>query len=170
MDTNVLCKTPKGLVSMLDARQIMNWFIERARADGRVLSIMSLLKLIFISHGWHLEIFKRPLFANRVEAWKFGPVVPDAYYEFRKQGVNITEPVNIDGPEITDRQQQLLEEIYNIYSRMGAFKLSEITHVPGGPWETASKQSGYFAEIPNGLTQNHYENLRLLKSAREDAN
>lgn len=149
---------------MLDARQIADWFIRRAGRDGRILSIMTLLKLIYISHGWHLEIFKVPLFRNRIEAWKFGPVVPEAYNAYRTQGVNISSPIGFPGPTATESQVKLLEEIYSIYGGMGAFTLSEITHVKDGPWDIASRE-GHFAHIPNGLIQAHYEELRVSKSA-----
>ena len=38
---------------MYDARQIANWFVRRAAQDGRRLTIMQVLKLVDISHGWH---------------------------------------------------------------------------------------------------------------------
>lgn len=144
---------------LFDARQIANWFIRRSRQDGRNLSIMALLKLIYIAHGWHLEVFKTPLIRNRIEAWKFGPVVPEAYADFRKQGILVKEPIDCEEAEMGKSTAALLEEIYSIYSGMDAFKLSEITHVPNGPWDLASKH-GYFAEIPNSLIQSHYEELR----------
>lgn len=151
----------------LDAREIANWFIRRARRDGRRLSIMALLKLIYIAHGWHLQIFKQPLVQDRIEAWKFGPVVPKVYSAFRGQGVEVRQPVDINERGFVGEQSNLLEEIYKIYAGMDAFKLSEITHVPNGPWDLASKQGGYFAEIPNSLIQSHYEQLRLDAEQRE---
>jgi hypothetical protein len=77
-----------------DARQIANWFIERSSREGRPLSIMSLLKLAYISHGWRLEMQNRPLFHNRIEAWQHGPVIPDVYKTLRPQGL---VPKTIDG-------------------------------------------------------------------------
>ena len=145
---------------LFDARQIANWFVRRARRDDRNLSIMSLLKLIYIAHGWHLEVFKRPLFQNRIEAWKFGPVVPDAYYGFRDQGINITRPITCNELPIDADLEKFLNEIYNIYGDMEPFKLSEITHVPNGPWDIASKKGGLFSFIPDSLIQSHYEQLR----------
>src|SRR6056297_1796303 len=100
---------------LLDARQIANWFIRRARRDNKTLSIMSLLKLIYISHGWHLEIFKSPLISNRIEAWKFGPVVPEAYTAFRSQGIDVQQPLDLPEFDISSEKQNLLEEIYQIY-------------------------------------------------------
>lgn len=144
---------------VVDARQIGNWFVRRAAADSRTLSIMSLLKLMYIAHGWHLEIYKTPFFGNKIEAWKFGPVVPEAYYAYRQQGVNVSHELPCDGVPLSESQKKLLEEVYQIYSRMDAFKLSEITHVKGGPWEMASRQ-GYYAPISDSMIQSHYESLR----------
>ncbi len=139
-----------------DARQIANWFIERAAEDGRTLSIMSLLKLVYIAHGWRLEMQSRPLFHNRIEAWKFGPVIPDVYKEFRPQGINASEPdPDFRAPD-APQDIEFLDQIYSIYGSMSPFHLSELTHSRGGPWETARSIGGWYAEIPNELIQSHY--------------
>ena len=69
-----------------DARCITNWFIRRAQNDNKLLSIMSLLKLFYIAHGWCLEIYDHPLFYNEIEAWRYGPVIPDVYRIFAHKG------------------------------------------------------------------------------------
>lgn len=144
-----------------DARQIANWFIRRAQEDGRELSIMTILKLVYVAHGWHLEIKDAPLFPNRIEAWKFGPVVPDVYRAFRDQGVTVRNPVGRapDG-QIDEAQQKLLEQVWTIYGNLSAFRLSEITHVPGGPWDVATRMAGHYARIPDDLIKGHYQELR----------
>jgi uncharacterized phage-associated protein len=145
-----------------DARQIANWFIERAAKDGRVLSIMSLLKLAYIAHGWNLEMRNAPLFANRVEAWRYGPVIPDVYNAFRSQGINPTKPVEAFASPTEAVDANFLEQIYKIYGGLSAFRLSELTHEAGGPWETASKLGGSYAEIPNDMILGHYVQKRRL--------
>lgn len=143
-----------------DARQIANWFIERSARDGRPLSIMSLLKLTYISHGWRLEMQNRPLFQNRIEAWQHGPVIPDVYKALRPQGL-VPRTIDSDYPPPTDPADTgFLEEIYNIYGHLSPFKLSELTHVPGGPWETARQWGGWYAEIPDDLIKSHYISKR----------
>lgn len=139
-----------------DARQIANWFIERAAKEGRALSIMSILKLAYIAHGWRLEIKDRPLFENRIEAWQHGPVIPDVYSAFRSQGVVPSKSLpGFDGV-IADDDANFLEEIYKIYGKMSPFALSDLTHVVGGPWHTARKIGGWYAPIPNNLIRDHY--------------
>lgn len=141
---------------MYDARQIANWFVERARQDSQTLSIMSILKLVYIAHGWHLEMRNSPLIRNKIEAWKHGPVIPDVYNAFRRQGIDIQDVVPVSGAEISAYDEHLLEEIYRLYGHLPATRLSEMTHEPGGPWDTATKMWGWFAPIPNELIQPHY--------------
>lgn len=144
-----------------DARQIANWFIVRAKQDDRTLSIMSLLKLVYFAHAWHLEINKAPLFSNSIEAWQYGPVVPEVYSAFRSQGVSVGMPLPTV-PAIDDQPTlDLLEQVYARYARLSPFRLSELTHEAGGPWEIARQLKGWYADIPNDLIQSHFEKKRL---------
>jgi uncharacterized phage-associated protein len=145
---------------MYDARQIANWFVQRAAADGRKLTIMQLLKLVYISHGWHLEMNKSPLIINKIEAWKFGPVIPDVYNAFRNQGVEVRSPIPVSGASVSPADAHLLEQIYQGYGSISAQRLSDMTHEPGGPWDQATKRWGYFAPIPNEIILSHYQQKR----------
>ena len=149
-----------------DARQIANWFVARARRSGKTMSIMSLLKLTYIAHGWYLEVRNKPLFANKIEAWRYGPVIPDVYNAFRPQGVNVSGEVSAPKiAEIGTNDQEFLEEIWNIYGGLEPFRLSDLTHVSGGPWDIATKTGGYYAPIPNDLIQQHYQLKRSQAKA-----
>ena len=144
-----------------DARQVANWFVARAQQDGRILSIMSLLKLTYIAHGWHLELRDSPLFSNEVEAWRYGPVIPAVYNDFRSQGVNVRNPVGTVSPAtFKPEDASLLDQVWQIYGNLSPFQLSALTHVPGGPWDIATKMGGYYAPMPIELIQQHYKLLR----------
>ena len=143
-----------------DARQVANWFVTRALRDGKSLSIMSLLKLTYIAHGWHLETQSAPLFQNRIEAWQYGPVIPEVYRAFRRQGINVSSPVSVPPVEFSSEDENFLEQIYAIYGSLEAFQLSDLTHVTGGPWDIATKTGGYYAPIPNELIKQHYDQKR----------
>ncbi len=145
---------------MYDARQIASWFVSRAAQTGKRLSIMELLKLTYISHGWHLEMRKVPLFGNKIEAWKRGPVIPDVYNAFRQQGIQISKPLPEYSTEIPPYDGEFLEQIYALYGHLDAFALSDMTHVRNGPWEKASKRGGNYALMTNEEIQAHYEEKR----------
>ena len=155
---------------MYDARHIANWFVQRAMSEHKRLSIMQLLKLVYISHGWHLELRKRPLFSNRIEAWRHGPVIPDVYHAFRGQGIYAANTVDGYKPEeVIKYDSELLEQIYNIYGGHSPFQLSDLTHTKGGPWDQATNKFGYFAPITDDLIQAHYEKIRRAASAQNAA-
>ena len=66
-----------------DSRHIANCFIRRAKNDHESMSIMRVLKLVYMAHGWTLAVLNRPLIMDRIEAWEYGPVIPTVYYAFR---------------------------------------------------------------------------------------
>jgi uncharacterized phage-associated protein len=140
-----------------DARQIANWFVARAARDGKALSIMSLLKLIYFAHGWHLEMFKRPLVGNSIEAWQYGPVIPEVYHAFRMQGITVTGEVATPRVTISTEVENLLEQIYEVYGRLSPFRLSELTHEEGGPWSIARQMGEWYPPIPNDLIRSNFE-------------
>jgi len=152
-----------------DAREIANWFVRRAADDGRTLSIMSLLKLVYIAHGWHLEMRGAPLFENRIEAWKHGPVIPDVYREFRPQGVHASKVDPDFGTPQNPGDVDFLEQIYGIYGTMSPFRLSDLTHTSGGPWAAATSNGGWYAEISDELIASHYI-VKRKQATQADAN
>lgn len=145
---------------MYDARQIANWFILRAQKDDKKLSIMQLLKLVYIAHGWHLEMRRFPLVLNKIEAWRRGPVIRDVYNTYRPQGIYVSN-ISENFPALDDPDYHaFLDGIYTIYGDKSPFELSDMTHVPGGPWDQITKAHGLFAQIPDSIIQQHYDSLR----------
>jgi len=151
-----------------DAKQIANEFIDRARRDGKRLSIMKLLKLIYIAHGWMLALYGRPLVHNRIEAWRHGPVIPDVYNALRPQGIYVETLASVEPATIDEQAKHLIDQIYDMYSKMSAFRLSDLTHVEGGPWMVASQSGGNYAPIPDDLIRQHYQE-KLEKSNAQGA-
>jgi len=107
-----------------------------------------------------------PLFSNRIEAWQYGPVIPEVYNAFRTQGINVSGPVSAPTKEITPEDESLLEQVYTIYGSLSAFQLSNLTHVPGGPWDIATKTGGNYALIHDDLIKQHYKVKRVEANAQ----
>ncbi len=86
------------------ARQVANWFIERAAQEGEYLTQLKLQKLVYMAHGWNLALLGKPLISENIEAWKWGPVIRYAIPRFRELRCNAD---NVQGPrsdcKISDR-------------------------------------------------------------------
>jgi uncharacterized phage-associated protein len=66
---------------------VANEFLTIARSKGTPLTPMKLQKLVYFAHGWFLALNPgQPLISERVEAWKYGPVIRALYSQFRDYG------------------------------------------------------------------------------------
>jgi uncharacterized phage-associated protein len=142
-----------------DPRAIANEFLDLAAAEGKTVDPMKLQKLVYYAYGWGLVTIGEPLFSEGVQAWKFGPVIPSVYYEFRAYGNNaitdrardvISEPlrlVALPGEEAcTESVRRLLKRVWDVYKKYSAVQLSNATHQPGTPWHQVYDK--HHGEIP----------------------
>ncbi len=129
-----------------DAREIANFFLDYADRQDQQLTIMALLKLIYFAHGWRLAIYGQPLVKNHFEAWKHGPVVRAVYESFERSGgtpltsrANKFDPVEGSQREATynlsEEETVFLAQIFGSYGHLHAYRLSEVTHERGSPWD-----------------------------------
>src|SRR5687768_4006741 len=82
--------------AMHDARNVANEFLRQAKERGTKLTNMELQKLVYIAHGYSLAILDRPLIKQYVEAWRYGPVIPDLYHALRQyRSGDVTELINV---------------------------------------------------------------------------
>ena len=150
-----------------DSRAIANIFVEKACEAPGKMGIMSLVKYVYLAHGWTLGYTGRPLICHQVEAWKHGPVVPEVYHAFRGQRFVVTKKAHDYHPEfgelppytakLSDEEQAIVDTVYSRYSQFGAFQLSALTHQTGTPWDQFKDQ--YYAPIPNSIIRDYYKGL-----------
>ncbi|MGH6962497.1 MAG: Panacea domain-containing protein, partial [Dongiaceae bacterium] len=66
-----------------DARAVANCLLDYADSKSSEITLLTLMKVIYFAHGWHLARFGQPLVTNHFEAWERGPVVRVLYDEFK---------------------------------------------------------------------------------------
>lgn len=127
------------------ASHVANYFLGQAKRERRDLSHLKLQKLVYIAYGWCWEILGRPLFSDPIEAWRYGPVVPDLYHEFKHCGWQpirrrsahydfearefIIPEVQLDG-----RVAGVLHKVWEAHKPLSAEQLRNMTRGPGTPW------------------------------------
>ncbi len=99
---------------------------------GERLTNLKLQKLLYYQQGFHLAFFGTPLFAEDVEAWMYGPVVPAVYDEYSAYGSSalpeVKEPVSL-----SENEEELFNEVYDAYREFSAIGLMNRTHSER-PW------------------------------------
>lgn len=155
------------------ALQVANKIIARGNELGKQYTPMQLIKLTYIAHGWMLGLFNQSLFDDAVEAWKFGPVIPELYHSIKSYRNNeITAPIpDVKDTEFTENERKVIDYVLKTYENFDGVDLSRITHAKGTPWDdTYFHDGGWYenVEIPTVLIQKHYKKLYEEKIGLND--
>lgn len=140
---------------------IANWFIEKDESMRN--DIMKILKLVYISHGFHLALTGTPLIKETVQAWQYGPVIPELYFHLK------ANRLEADFNEFTRLKSDsslinFLEVIYSKYKKLNGAKLSQLTHQKDTPWDITV--SLFKSQISEELIKNHYMSLLNKNSSQ----
>jgi uncharacterized phage-associated protein len=99
------------------------------------MTAMKLEKLVYYCQGWHLARHGKPLFAEPIEAWREGPVVPALYREHRRQYEVVAWPQG-DAGRLSGDQLASVRWVTGEYGQFSATELSRMTHNEL-PWRMA---------------------------------
>ena len=154
----------RGLPSV----QVANEFVRVAENDGNeICSAVKLIKLVYIAHGYHMAIFDKPLIRGKVEAWKYGPMVPDLYSAFENQiGLNRPLlPMKTRTAKMSEDAKVVIEKVWKNYGRFSWQQLSDMTHEARTPWHETAAGRGLYSKIDNALIKRYYD--RKIEDARQ---
>jgi uncharacterized phage-associated protein len=126
---------------MIDCLNVARYFIIRAYEDGieAEMTNMKVQKLLYYAQSLHLALYNEPLFAEEIQAWRYGPVCPPAYNfysEFEAKQLPIPDKESL--LQLPREKKKLLEEIWEYFGGYHAYKLSDMTHLEF-PWKKARK-------------------------------
>ena len=124
------------MISCLDAAQ---YFIARAYEDGLEVNMtnMKVQKLLYYAQSLHLALYDQPLFAEEIQAWRYGPVCPPAYRfysDFEAQQLPFPERKKLS--HLSEEIQSVLDEVWENFGGYHAYRLSEMSHLEF-PWRKA---------------------------------
>jgi uncharacterized phage-associated protein len=119
------------------------------------ITLLWILKVIYYAHGWHLSNKQQPLIVQSFEAWNYGPVVRTVYDAFkesdggpintRAKRFDVVANAHREIEDVIDRDvMEFLRNVFDAFSHVDAFDLSNSTHLRGSPWDEVWN-------APNGL-------------------
>ena len=115
---------------------IAKFFITVANEkDGMPLGNTKLQKLLYYAQGFHLAITDEPLFKNDFKAWDYGPVIPEVYKQFNKQGPRgFDTALDVEESSV----ERFLLNVWDSFGHYSASTLSQRTH-DEAPWQNAAR-------------------------------
>lgn len=146
-----------------DGRAVANFVLEVAEREGLPLSNLSLQKVLFFCHAWHLVETGQPLIKQEFEAWKHGPVLQYIYRQFKdyeshpiKARAKALNPLTGASEVVQHRLDtdtiERLERIIAFYGKLEPWDLVDLSHEKGGPWDMVWHHGGRVnpgMKIPN---------------------
>ena len=135
-------------------------FNNEALKEGEDMTPFKLIKLCYIAYGFYLGYGKGKLFHEKIEAWKFGPVISELYRSLKKyEGDPIREPLEYGGAPLDDQKTQFVQKVWKAYKRFSGSDLMNLTHQKGTPWRKVyDKIFRFSAIIPDASIKAYYEN------------
>jgi len=102
---------------------------------GEITS-MKLQKLIYYCQAWSLVWDDQPLFENEIQAWVYGPVIPDLYVMHRKMfkiNADIFKSMGSDSNRLNDTEKDTINAVLGHYGDKTSQWLIELSHQEK-PW------------------------------------
>lgn len=117
---------------MESAQLVAQWIIHAFHEREDLITNLKLQKLLYYAQGWYLGLNDRPLFADAIQAWIHGPVVPSVYQRYRDYRWNpISEEVTVQ--RFAPAVETHLEEVLDQYGIETGWLLEMRTHQES-PW------------------------------------
>lgn len=117
---------------MIDALTLAKYIVSKCVQDDCPISNLQLQKILYYIQICFLRKTGAPAFHEDIEAWQFGPVVPEVYYHFCGFGaMPIFSTYEIMFPLENKEDIDLIVEEKRV---LKPWDLVEETHKPDGAW------------------------------------
>lgn len=163
---------------MYSASLIAAWFVNKGIDEKNFVTQMKLQKIVFFAQGLALHELEKPLVNELFEAWKYGPVIPILYSNYRIWGSSpITEPTTFtliqrknkiyNRDPFSDEVEEILNFTWDVTKDIRGEALSNWTHSANSPWDICYKKAPNTI-IPNELIKKYFDEVVLTESEENE--
>ena len=139
----------------IDVAEYVLWYCENEL--NKAITNLQLQKILYYIQGEYLAVYKEPLFDNGMEAWDYGPVIPDVYYEYNQF---VSDPITGIQPHnmtlFNCDEVNLIRKVILKKAKLNVWKLVKDTHNES-PWKK-NFERGLKKEIPISDLQDYFIN------------
>ena len=125
---------------MYDVQDVAEYVITYSEVKDYGISNLKLQKILYLIQAYSLIHTKKPCFSEDIEAWDFGPVIPEVYRKYKQFGstdiqIRFRRLEEVQkGFEKEDRKR--IEEIVDRFADFSAADLTILTQNQA-PWNEA---------------------------------
>lgn len=141
---------------MYSALDIADAFVSIFAYDDDGITQLKVQKLLYYAQGCSFQRFGRPLFKEKIEAWKNGPAVNCVYAKYANY--NKSPITSFQSPSLDMETERLVLDVAREYGKYTTSELVGRTHAPGTPWSMIYKEGSCHKVIPNELIAEYFNN------------
>lgn len=123
---------------MYRAIDIAGYIIEYSNEKGQPVSNLKLQKLLYFVQAFFLITKGKPCFRDKIEAWDFGPVIPEVYRAYKHYGgCSIFRVRSFPNTfSLFPQDKEIINEVVDYFSSYSSTQLVELTQHQR-PWMDA---------------------------------
>ena len=125
---------------MYDVQDVAEYIITYSEVKDYGISNLKLQKIFYLIQAYFLIQTKKPCFLEEIEAWDFGPVIPEVYRKYKQFGsTNIQARCrNLEEiqKEFKKEDRKRIEEVVDRFAVFSAADLTTLTQNQA-PWNNA---------------------------------
>lgn len=114
------------------------YLVKLFKKDGREITQLQIQKLMYFFEAYYMN--KKScdkLYDCNFNAWMFGPVAIPLYKEYKSFGeypIILSDEKIEMGESISEDKKNILKEVYEVFGKLDASRLVELTHLTDSPW------------------------------------
>jgi uncharacterized phage-associated protein len=143
---------------VVGVRAVANELLDLAEAASSGIDPLQMQKLTYLAQGWTLGLTGEQLFREAIEAWEYGPVVPEVYYSLKFFGASqirgrlkdydyALRRVVIAQEALDNTEGEIVRAVWETYGTWSGPQLISLTHQRHSPWWQARHSGEYNARI-----------------------
>lgn len=141
-----MCKVNYKVYSV---EAVANCVLNVARKAQIEVTNLKLQKLVYFVQGFALAELGHPLFRDEIQAWTYGPVIPDLYRRLKHYGAEVIGGT-LEAPDSLNEDTEACRVVKCVVDKLGhlnATQLVNLSHQDNSPWAAAWNKKRY-SDIP----------------------
>jgi uncharacterized phage-associated protein len=143
---------------VVGVRAIANELLDLAEAAALSIDPLQIQKFVYLAQGWTLGLTGEQLFREAIEAWEYGPVVPELYHSLKLFGASrikgrlkdydyAQRRVVTARAALEKTEGEIVRAVWKTYGTWSGPQLISLTHQSSSPWREARDTGEYNARI-----------------------
>lgn len=120
---------------MRKAEDVANYVIAYGMQIGHPVSNLQLQKILYYIQVYFLKKKGIPFFKDEIEAWQFGPVIPNVYYQYAVFGPAPITMFKTPKIDLEKEEKADLEQIVRKKAILSPWEMVADTHQKGKAWD-----------------------------------